>query len=78
MWDLNSPTRDQTHVPCLERWFLNHWTAREVPQLGLEKWKKEAEDKPVSEGCCGRKAHERHREGSAGSSSQEGTGPILL
>ena len=26
MWDLRSPTRDQTHTPC-----LNPWTAREVP-----------------------------------------------
>ena len=25
------PTRDRTHVPCIERWILNHWTTREVP-----------------------------------------------
>ena len=31
MWDLNSPTRDQTRVPCIARWILNHWTTREVP-----------------------------------------------
>ena len=24
MWDLSSPTRDQTHVPCIARWILNH------------------------------------------------------
>ena len=31
MWDLNSPTRDQTHTPCIGRQSLNHWTTREVP-----------------------------------------------
>ena len=25
------PTRDQTHVPCIGRWTLNHWTTREAP-----------------------------------------------
>ena len=28
-WDLNSQTRDQTHVPCSARWIPNHWTTRE-------------------------------------------------
>ena len=32
MWDLSSLTRDQTHVPCIERQVLNHWTTREVPE----------------------------------------------
>ena len=31
MWGFSSPTRDQTHMPCIGRWSLNHWTAREVP-----------------------------------------------
>ena len=31
MWDLSSPTRDQTHVPCIARWIPNHRTTREVP-----------------------------------------------
>ena len=31
MWDLSSPTKDQTHVPCIGRWILNHWTIREIP-----------------------------------------------
>ena len=31
MWDLSSLTRDQTHVPCIGRQILNHWTTREVP-----------------------------------------------
>ena len=30
MWDPNSPTQDGTHTPCIGRWSLNHWTAREV------------------------------------------------
>ena len=32
MCDLSSPTRDQTHTPCIGRWNLNHWTVREVPR----------------------------------------------
>ena len=26
----SSPARDQTHVPCIGRRILNHWTTREV------------------------------------------------
>ena len=33
MWDLSSLTRDRTHVPCIGRRILNHWTTREVPEL---------------------------------------------
>ena len=33
MWDLGSPTRDQTHVPCITKWILNPWPSREVPQF---------------------------------------------
>ena len=35
MWDLSSPTRDQTHIPCIGRRILNHWTTRELLRLGL-------------------------------------------
>ena len=28
MWDLSSLTGDQTHIPCIARWILNHWTTR--------------------------------------------------
>ena len=31
MWDLGSLTRDWTHVPCIAKQILNHWTMREVP-----------------------------------------------
>ena len=31
MWDLSSLTRDQTHVPCIGRQSLYHWTTGEVP-----------------------------------------------
>ena len=31
----SSQTWDGTHVPCIGRWILNHWTIREVPDLGL-------------------------------------------
>ena len=30
MWDLSSPTRDQTHMPCIGRQTPNHGTTREV------------------------------------------------
>ena len=33
VWDLSSPTRDQTHTLCIGRWSLNQWTAREVPSV---------------------------------------------
>ena len=26
MWDLSSPTRDQTYIPCIRRQIPNHWT----------------------------------------------------
>ena len=32
MWDLSSPTRDRTRIPCTGRRSLNHWTARELPR----------------------------------------------
>ena len=35
MWNLNSPTRDQTRIPCIGRCILNHWTSREFPALAL-------------------------------------------
>ena len=35
MWDLSSPTRDQTGTPRIGRWSLNHWPAREVPPDSL-------------------------------------------
>ena len=33
VWDLSSPTRDRTLIPCIGRRSLNHWTTREVPSL---------------------------------------------
>ena len=36
MWDLSSPTRDQTHTPYIGRQTLiNKWTVREVPGLEI-------------------------------------------
>ena len=32
MWDLSSPTRDRTRVPCIGRRILYHWTTREAPE----------------------------------------------
>ena len=31
MWDLGSPTGDQTCTLCVGRWCLDHWTSREAP-----------------------------------------------
>ena len=31
MWNLSSPTRDQTCIPCIGRRSVHHWTTREVP-----------------------------------------------
>ena len=33
LWDLSSLTKDQTHIPCIARQVLNHWTMREVPEI---------------------------------------------
>ena len=30
IWDLSFQTRDGTHIPCIGRQSLNHWTAGEV------------------------------------------------
>ena len=35
MWDLSSLIRDQTHVSCIGRWILYHWTTREAQNLPL-------------------------------------------
>ena len=31
MFDLSSPTRDQTCAPCIGSWSLNHWTTKKAP-----------------------------------------------
>ena len=31
----SSWTRDWTHVPCISRWTLNHWTTKEVPSISI-------------------------------------------
>ena len=33
VWGLSPPSRDQTHVSCVAKRVLNHWTTREVPQV---------------------------------------------
>ena len=33
MWDLISPTSDQTHVLYIARWILNNWTTKEVENV---------------------------------------------
>ena len=36
MWDLSSPPRDGTHIPCIRRQSLSPCTTREVPRWILE------------------------------------------
>ena len=38
MWDPNSPIRDRTHVPYIERQIPNHWATREVPGGDFNFW----------------------------------------
>ena len=33
MWDFSSLTRAQTHIPCIGRQILNHWSTREDPRI---------------------------------------------
>ena len=30
MWDLSSPTRNRTYVPCIGKWILNYWIVSKV------------------------------------------------
>ena len=34
-FSLSSLTRNQTHMPCIARLILNHWTTREVPKIQI-------------------------------------------
>ena len=38
MWDLSSPTRDQTCIPFIGRWVLNHWATRKIPEWFFKNW----------------------------------------
>ena len=31
LWDVSSPTRDRSQVPCIPRWILNHWIPGKSP-----------------------------------------------
>ena len=35
MWDVSSPTRDQTHILCIVRLILNHWATKYFRLVGL-------------------------------------------
>ena len=37
-WDLGSPTRGQTHVPCIRRQTHDPWTPRQVPWADIWCW----------------------------------------
>ena len=34
----SSWAREQAQIPCIDRWILNHWTTREVPNLRILRW----------------------------------------
>ena len=39
LWHVRSSwTRDWTHVPCIGRWMVNHWTTREVLHSIFDEW----------------------------------------
>ena len=42
-WDLSSSTKDQTCVPCIGKWILNHWTTRDLCHQHLKGKKAEAQ-----------------------------------
>ena len=46
-WDPSSSTRDQTHVPCVARQILNHWTTKGVPAPGFLTHVCRAEEEPL-------------------------------
>ena len=35
LWDLSSPTRDQTRAPAVKVLSPNHWTTREFPSISF-------------------------------------------
>ena len=37
VWDLSSPTRDRTSIPCIGRRTLYHWTTWEVPVILVDR-----------------------------------------
>ena len=41
----SSQTRDQTHVPCMDRQVLSHWTAREVLPCARHAWRAQGQQK---------------------------------
>ena len=46
----SSQTRDQTGVPCIGRWILNHWTTRQVQDLLLKEDVNSEDVKPLPVG----------------------------
>ena len=36
----SSQIRDGTHVPCVGRWILNHWTTQEAPACNFPFYKR--------------------------------------
>ena len=44
LWELSSPTRDQTCIPCVGRQIPNHWTTREVPEIIILYWLTNGQD----------------------------------
>ena len=54
----SSWTRDQTHIPCIGRWILNHLTTREVSNMEFGREAKKNLLSIGSEAHCGRQFSE--------------------
>ena len=49
---VSSPTRDGTHIPCIGRQILNHWTTKEVLSSILSRKEQLASDSDGKESAC--------------------------
>ena len=51
MWDLSSPARDQTHIPCIGRLILNPWLPGKSPQIYVFKQNLKSVQKEIPKQC---------------------------
>ena len=52
MWDLRSPTRDQTRIPCIVRQSRNHWTTRPACTCLKENWNETSNQQVTNDPGC--------------------------
>ena len=52
MWELSSPTRDGTCIPCTGKWILHHWTIGDVSEIDVcNKLLREGNGTPLQYSC---------------------------